>query len=80
MILIDGEEALTVDEAAAELRLNRATFYRYVRAGRIAKFRHGGRTYVFRRWIKQYWQEQAQAADTEKSRNARAQRARRRAS
>jgi citrate synthase len=41
MIVLDGEEFLTVDEAARLLGIKRATLYAYVSRGRLRSYRQG---------------------------------------
>ena len=41
MVVLDGEEYLTVDEAAARLGVKRATLYAYVSRGILRSYRQG---------------------------------------
>jgi citrate synthase len=41
MIVLEGEEFLTVDEAARLLGIKRATLYAYVSRGRLRSYRQG---------------------------------------
>jgi excisionase family DNA binding protein len=41
MVLVDGEEYLTVDEAARRLAVKRATLYAYVSRGVLKSYRQG---------------------------------------
>jgi excisionase family DNA binding protein len=41
MVILDGEEFLTVEEAAALMGVNRATLYAYVSRGVLKSYRQG---------------------------------------
>lgn len=41
MVIVDGEEYLTVDEAARQLGVKRATLYAYVSRGVLKSYRQG---------------------------------------
>ena len=41
MVVLDGEEYLTVDEAAAQLGVKRATLYAYVSRGILKSYKQG---------------------------------------
>ena len=41
MVILDGEEFLTVDEAAGLLRIKPATLYAYVSRGLLSSYREG---------------------------------------
>jgi citrate synthase len=41
MVVVDGEEYLTVDEAARRLAVKRATLYAYVSRGVLKSYRRG---------------------------------------
>ncbi|MGH7326573.1 MAG: helix-turn-helix domain-containing protein [Candidatus Rokuibacteriota bacterium] len=41
MVIVDGEEYLTVDEAARRLGVKRATLYAYVSRGVLRSYRQG---------------------------------------
>jgi excisionase family DNA binding protein len=41
MVVLDGEEYLTVDEAARRLGIKRATLYAYVSRGLLKSYRQG---------------------------------------
>lgn len=73
-ITADGTQFLPLDEALAELQITKRTFLRYCQTGKIAKIVHGGRIYVKREWIDDYWNRRAQ--DAQKDARARAKRAR----
>lgn len=70
------EEAYPLDEVLQLLRITRPTFYRYRKAGLIATFQHGGRTYVKESWIKDYYDRRAEEGAKARSKAERAQRSR----
>lgn len=68
--------AMPLDEALELLKIDRSTAYRYIEEGKLAKVKHGGRTWITRRSIQEY--EEALIADATKE-QVRAARATKRA-
>jgi len=64
--------AMPLDEAVDYLRIDRSTAYRYIEDGKLAKIKHGGRTWITRRSIEEYEQSLIDAATREQGRAARA--------
>lgn len=71
---IDPVEHLTLSDAAAALRVTRRTLYRYMHNGKLAGFRHGGRTYIARRQITEYFARLEAEGDARRLRSARSAR------
>lgn len=61
------EHPLSADEAAVLLGITRRTLNRYAQDGRIATFRHAGRTWVSRAAIADYWSRVARAGDARRA-------------
>jgi excisionase family DNA binding protein len=70
-----GDEYLPVVEACGNLGISRRTMNRYIEEGLIASVKHGGRLFISRRAIEDYWARQERAGDLKR---AAAEKARRR--
>jgi excisionase family DNA binding protein len=70
-----GTDLLPLADAARVLKISRATLFRYLRQGRIASIEHGGRRFIERAEIEDYFARCR--ADGRKQRNERARRAER---
>lgn len=77
MLCTADDDVLTLQQALDELGIDRSTFYRYCKDGKLTRFVHAGRTYVRRQWITDYKAKLMAAAAQDQSRNARSARARR---
>lgn len=71
---IDPAEHLTVRQAAAVLHVTPRTLYRYMAKGMLAGLKHGGRTYVSRRQIGEYFARLEAEGDAIRLRSARSSR------
>lgn len=64
--------AMPMDEVLEHLQIDRSTAYRYIELGRLAKVKHGGRTWITRRSIVEYEETLIEEARKEQLRAARA--------
>ncbi|MEU5258949.1 helix-turn-helix domain-containing protein [Amycolatopsis sp. NPDC021455] len=64
--------AVPLDEAVEYLRIDRSTVYRYIEDGKLARVKHGGRTWITRRSIDEYETSLIEEATKEQGRAARA--------
>lgn len=64
--------ALPIDEALEHLQIDRSTAYRYIELGRLAKVKHGGRTWITRASIREYEEALIEEATKQQLRAARA--------
>jgi predicted site-specific integrase-resolvase len=64
--------AVPIDEALEHLQIDRSTAYRYIDMGKLAKVKHGGRTWITRRSIQEYEQSLVEEATKDQARAARA--------
>lgn len=68
---LDPNKHLTVDEAAVALgNVHRRTVWRYIAKGLLACFKHGGRTYIHRDQIDEYFKRLTDAGDLQRAKNA----------
>lgn len=70
------EGMLTVDDAAAELYVSRATVYRMIRDGKLAAIEHGGKSWVERTELDDYITRVRSAAAKRRTEHAKRQRPR----
>jgi predicted site-specific integrase-resolvase len=64
--------AMPIDEALEHLQIDRSTAYRYIELGRLAKIKHGGRTWITRKSIREYEEALIEEATKQQIRAARA--------
>ena len=70
-----GTDLLPLADAARVLKISRATLFRYLRQGRIASIEHGGRRFIERSEIQDYFARRS--AEGRKQRHERARRTQR---
>ena len=61
------EDHLSIEEAAGVLGVHRRTLYRYIDRGLIARFKHGGRSYITRKEIDAYFARLQMASDKQRA-------------
>jgi excisionase family DNA binding protein len=70
-----GTDLLPLTDAARVLKISRATLFRYLRQGRLASIEHGGRRFIERAEIQDYFARRS--AEGRKQRHERARRTQR---